>query len=199
MGTYDRYLISIASLIIRHWLTIVNVAMFLFIAPMVLTPYFMSTGNPMLVYLANALMAAYHPACHQLPERSLFVFGYQMTVCSRCFAIYASFLAGGLLFYFIKNRLKPFHILYYILFCVPMGIDGTAQLFGIPIPRGIGPGLQPVWTTLSNNEMRVLTGAIFGLGSALFVMPYMQKILEMEQEAEKLRKAAEGADGGQRL
>jgi uncharacterized membrane protein len=198
MGTYDRYIISFGSFIIKHWLIITNVALFIFIVPILLTPYLMSTGDPTLVAIAGAFMTAYHPTCHQMPERSLFIFGHQMTVCSRCFAIYVSFLAGGLLFYFIKNRLKPFHIFYYVLLCMPMAIDGTAQLFGVPLPRGMSPDMQLVWTTLSTNEMRVVTGAIFGLGSALFVMPYMQQILEMEIEDERLRKS-DGADAGQRV
>jgi uncharacterized membrane protein len=198
MSTYDRYIISIGSFIIKHWLIITNVALFIFIVPILLTPYLMSTGDPTLVAIAGAFMAGYHPTCHQIPDRCLFIFGHQMAVCSRCFAIYVSFLAGGLLFYFLKNRLKPFHIFYYVLLCVPMGIDGTAQLFGVPLPRGIGPGMQLVWTTLSNNELRVVTGAIFGLGSALFVMPYMQQILEMETEEERQR-SIEAAGAGQRV
>jgi uncharacterized membrane protein len=148
------------------------------------------------VAIAGAFMTAYHPTCHQIPERSLFIFGHQMTVCSRCFAIYVSFLAGGLLFYFIKNRLKPFHIFYFVLLCMPMAIDGTAQLFGVPLPRF--DGMQLIWTTLSTNEIRVVTGAIFGLGSALFVMPYMQQILEMEIEDER-QGSIEAAGAGQRV
>ncbi len=199
MSTYDRFIISIGSFIIKHWLTITNVALIIFIIPILLSPYLASTGDPTLVAISGAIMAGYHPTCHQIPDRSLFIFGHQMTVCSRCFAIYVSFLAGGLLFYFLKNRLKPFHIFYYVLLCVPMAIDGTAQLFGVPLPRGIGPGMQLVWTTLSNNELRVVTGAIFGLGSALFVMPYMQQILEMEEEAEKQQKTvvSQGYQGHQ--
>jgi uncharacterized membrane protein len=193
MSAFDRYILVFGSFIIRHWLTIVNVLLFLFIVPILLYPYFMSTGDPTLVYIAGAIKAGYHPTCHQLPERSLFIFGYQMAVCSRCFAIYVSFLAGGLLFYFIKDKLKPFHIFYYVLICIPMAIDGFAQLFGVPIPRGIGPGFQLVWTVLSNNELRVLTGAIFGFGSALFVMPYMQQVLELEEASEKEQKKAEAS------
>ncbi len=185
MSNYDRYIISAGTFVIKNWLTIVNVALFVFIAPILLTPLFMSTGDLALVSIANILMAGYSATCHQIPDRCLFLFGYQMPVCSRCFAIYASFLAGGLMFYFIRNKLKPVHIFYYILFCVPMAIDGTAQLFGVPLPRGIGPGLQLVWTTLSTQETRVITGALFGLGSALFVMPYMQRILEMVEEEEQ--------------
>ncbi len=190
MSAFDRYLLAFGNFVIRYWLTIVNVAVFLFIVPIVLYPYFMSTGDPTLVTIAGAIKAAYHPTCHQLPDRSLFIFGYQMAVCSRCFAIYVSFLAAGLLFYFIRNKLKPFHIFWYVLFCVPMAIDGFAQLFGVPIPRGIGPGFELIWTTLSNNDMRVVTGAIFGFGSAIFVMPYMQQIFEMEKENQKEKNTA---------
>ncbi|BAI62763.1 conserved hypothetical protein [Methanocella paludicola SANAE] len=185
MSTIDRYLLASASFVVRHWLTIMNVLLFLFIVPIVLAPYLYSTGNPLMVQVAGLIMAAYHVTCHQLPDRSLFVFGYEMAVCSRCFAIYAAFLVGGLAFYFLRTWLKPFHIFYYVLLCVPMAIDGTAQLFGIPIPRGVGPGFELVWTTLSNNEIRVITGAIFGLGSALFVLPYVQHIIESEDGPKK--------------
>jgi len=34
--------------------------------------------------------------CHQEPERSLFLFGSQMAVCSRCAGIYAGLLIGAL-------------------------------------------------------------------------------------------------------
>jgi uncharacterized membrane protein len=198
MSTYDRYILYAGSFVIKHWLAIVNVALFIFIAPILLTPYLMSTGDPMLASIAGAFMAAYHLTCHQIPDRCLFVSGFQMPVCSRCFAIYASFLAGGLLFYFIRTKLKPFHVFYLVLMYVPMAIDGTAQLFGVPLPRGIGPGLQLVWTTLSTNELRVITGAICGFGTALFMMPYMQRILEMEEEAE-LQSGIEAADAGHRV
>src|SRR5512146_3015796 len=185
MSTIDRYLLASASFVVRHWLTIMNVLLFLCIVPIVLAPYLYSTGNPLMVQVAGLIMAAYHVTCHQLPDRSLFVCGYEMAVCSRCLAIYAAFLVGGLAFNFLRTRLKPFHSFYYVLLCVPMAIDGTAQLFGIPIPRGVGPGFELVWTTLSNNEIRVITGAIFGLGSALFVLPDVQHIIESEDGPKK--------------
>lgn len=181
MSRLNGHIIAFGSFIIRQWLNIVNAALLIFIVPIVLYPYFMSTGDPTLVAIAGAIKAGYHATCHQLPERSLFIFGYQMAVCSRCFAIYVSFLAGGLLFYFIRKRLKPFHIAYYAVLCLPMAIDGFAQLFGVPLPRGIGPGMQLIWTVESTNEIRVITGAIFGLGSALFVMPYMEEVMNIEE------------------
>lgn len=186
MSGVDKYLLISARFIVKHWLTLVNVAVIIFILPILLAPFFKSTGSPILLSIANAIMFAYHATCHQLPERSLFIFGYEMAVCARCFAIYVSFLAGGLLFYFLKDRVKPWDIKLYIILCIPMAIDGFAQLFGVPIPRGFDAnGL--VWSTLSNNGMRLITGAIFGLSSALFTLPYMQEIFEMEEEEHKER------------
>lgn len=186
MSSADKYLLMCARFLVKHWLALVNLAVFIFIVPILLYPLLMSTGSQLLESVAGAILLAYHATCHQLPDRSLFIFGYQMAVCSRCFAIYVSFLLGGILFYFLRKRLKPWDIKLYILFCVPMAIDGFAQLFGVPIPRSIdASGL--VWTTLSNNEMRVITGAIFGLASALFALPYMQQIFDMEEEDRKER------------
>ncbi len=186
MSVVDKYLLIVARFVVRHWLTLVNVAMVLFILPILLAPYFKSTGSPILLSIASAIMFAYHATCHQLPERSLFIFGYEMAVCARCFAIYTSFLIGGLLFYFLQKKVKPWDIKLYIILCIPMAIDGFAQLFGVSIPRGFDAnGL--VWSTLSNNGMRLITGAIFGFSSALFMLPYMQEIFEMEEEERKER------------
>lgn len=177
---YDRYLLSVASFIVKHWLFLVNLAVFIFIVPILLYPYFMYTGNPTLVTIAGFIHAAYHVTCHQLPERSLFIFGYEMAVCARCFAIYVAFLAGGIMFAFMRKWLKPWDIKYYILLCVPMAIDGFTQLFGVAIPRAIGPNWQLIWMVESTNELRLITGAIFGLASALFVYPYIQAIFDSE-------------------
>lgn len=185
MGKFDRLLTSFAIFIARHWLTIINVFFLLFIIPAVLLyPFFMSTGNASLVVIADAIKRAYGPPiCDQLADRSIFLFGHQMAICARNLGIFVSFLSGGILFYFLRNRLKPFNIAYYVILCTPMAIDGFAQLFGVPIPRGIGPGGQLIWTVLSNNGLRIITGSIFGLGSALFVFPYLQEIFKDEENA----------------
>jgi uncharacterized membrane protein len=162
---------------VRHWLGILIALVTLFTVPIVGVPFLESVDIPVLNTIADLVFQLYGgPVCHQLPERSLSVFGFQMTVCSRCFAIYAAFLAGCILFALLRTKLKPWNIIYYVLLCVPMGIDGTTQLFGIEIPRRIGPGWELVWMAESTNEMRLITGAIFGLASALFVLPYLQEI-----------------------
>jgi uncharacterized membrane protein len=162
---------------VRHWLGILIALVTLFTVPIVGVPFLESFNIPILNTMADVVFQLYGgPVCHQLQERSLSIFGFQMTVCSRCFAIYAAFLSGCILFAFLRTKLKPWNIIYYVLLCVPMAIDGTTQLFGIEIPRRIGPGWELVWMAESTNEMRLITGAIFGLASALFVLPYLQEI-----------------------
>ena len=167
--------------IARHWLAILTALVMLFTVPIVLVPLMESTDIPILSTIGGIIFKFYGgPVCHQLPERSFFIFGYQMTVCSRCFAIYTTFLAGCILFAFVRKWLKPWNIIYYIICCVPMAIDGTTQLFGIAIPRSIGPNWQLVWMAESTNELRLITGAIFGLASALYVLPFLQEIFSSE-------------------
>jgi uncharacterized membrane protein len=179
----DRSLTDLAMFFVRHWLGVLIVLVALFTLPIVIIPMVESADIPVISTLAEIIFHLYGgPVCHQLPERSLFIFGYQMTVCSRCFAIYTTFLAGCLLFTLLRTKLKPWNIIYYILFCVPMAIDGFAQLFRVAIPRSIGPGLTLIWTVESTNEVRIITGAIFGLASALYVLPFLQVIFSGEDE-----------------
>jgi uncharacterized membrane protein len=178
----DKSLNGLAMFFIRHWLGILIVLVALFTVPIVVVPFLESTDIPVLQQLSDVVFHLYGgPVCHQLPERSLFIFGFQMTVCARCFAIYAAFLAGCILFAFVRTKLKPWNIIYYILLCVPMAIDGTTQLFRIEIPRSIGPGWELIWMAESTNETRLITGAIFGLASALYVLPFLQAIFNDDQ------------------
>ncbi len=172
----EERIVDLIMMLAKHWLIIFTVLVLLFIIPIVGYSYLMSTGNPLLQSIAHVIFVLYKVTCHQLPERSLFVFGYQMTVCSRCFAIYAAFLAGCVAFAFVRTRLKIWSLKYFVIICIPMAIDGFAQLFGVPLPRGIGPGFELIWMTESTNLMRIVTGSIFGFGCALYVLPYLEEI-----------------------
>jgi uncharacterized membrane protein len=180
---------------VRHWLAVLIGLVALFSAPIVIVPLMESTNISILNTIGEVVFKFYGvPICHQLPERSIFIFGHQMTVCARCFAIYFAFLAGCVLFAFVRTKLKPWSIIYFIIACVPMGIDGTTQLFGIQIPRSIGPGWQLVWMAESTNELRIITGAIFGLASALYVLPYQQEIFNAEVSPPKAYKVPSGKE-----
>jgi uncharacterized membrane protein len=88
--------------------------------------------------------------------------GWKMAFCERDVAIYGSIFAAGLVYALVRRRFvewrMPFR--YFLLFLVPMGIDGTLQLFGLHD---------------SNWLLRTITGAAFGIGAVLFAYPYMDE------------------------
>ena len=66
----DRF----AAWLARHWLAVFNVLVGLFVGLPFLAPILMEAGatGP-----ANLIYTAFAPTCHQLPERSFFLFGHQ--------------------------------------------------------------------------------------------------------------------------
>ncbi len=87
--------------------------------------------------------------------------GWKVAFCQRDVAIYGSLFLGGLAYGLVRRRrgrwLLPFR--YYLLFLVPMGVDGTLQLFGL---------YESTWF------LRTLTGSIFGLGTVLLAYPHLE-------------------------
>ncbi len=61
---------------IRHWLLFANLAFFLYVLWAVLAPVFMHVGW---FRVGKAIYWIYGPLCHQLPERSFFLFGPRWT------------------------------------------------------------------------------------------------------------------------
>ncbi len=58
----------------RHWLALVNAALAIYVTLPFLAPVLMAWGW---TGLGRAIYLAYVPFCHQLPERSFFLFGQQ--------------------------------------------------------------------------------------------------------------------------
>ncbi len=89
--------------------------------------------------------------CHQRPDRSFYIRGKQMPLCSRCLGVYLGLLLSPLLTLFFLLRLDFMWIFAFMLGAqVPMFIDGTGQLRGM-------------WE--SNNPRRFVTGTISGMGA----------------------------------
>ncbi len=65
-----------------------------FVAAVVGAPYFLTHGFPAIGF---ALYRGFAIVCHQRPERSFWIFGGTVAVCSRCLGIYLG-AAAGLLF-----------------------------------------------------------------------------------------------------
>ncbi len=103
---------------------------------------------------ANPLLAFHHP----LGNPTL---GYQVAFCERETAIYSVVLLTCLAYGFLRQRrtIRPMPIRLYVLFLIPIAVDGFTQLFG--------------WRE-STPLLRTVTGAIFGLGSAWLVLTYLE-------------------------
>lgn len=139
----------------RNWLLFSNLFLALFLGLAFASPYLAALR----IKGINAVYFGYHLFCNQFPERSFHYFGEQMPLCTRCTAIYASFFLGSLLYALIRNR--PFSWKIYLLFILPMAVDGLTQLFGL---------------RTSTNELRVITGTLAGFPSPFFFYPYLSYV-----------------------
>lgn len=105
-----------------------------------LVPWIASLLNP-----PALLRFLFRATCHQLPERSLFLAGEQMLVCSRCAGVYAGVFLGSLL-PVPKRWFRAARPLLVASFLV-VGLDVALQDLGV----------HPVW-----HSARLLTGAQLG-------------------------------------
>ena len=108
--------------------------------------------------VAFAIYRAFGTLCHQIPERSYFINGHKLAVCSRCTGIYAGF-AFTLLIYpllrSLRNTATPPRSLL-ILAALPLAIDFSLTFFGI-------------WE--NTHTSRLLTGLLLGSVAVFYVMP----------------------------
>lgn len=95
--------------------------------------------------------------CHQMPERSFFLRGYQLPVCARC--------TGMILGYFLSILTQPFILTqspFLVILCVPMALDGFIQL---------------KTEYISNNRKRFITGILFGYGALGSIIQLIKSII----------------------
>lgn len=170
-GWVRRLLLGLDGLIYqfsRHWLGVSAGVLAVFVALPVLAPVLMAAG---LATPATLIYAAYSLVCHQLPSRSFFIFGQQMAFCQRDLAIYASLVVGMLAFGLVRGRLRPLPWPVYLVMILPMAVDGTTQAIGL---------------RTSTWQLRVVTGVLFGIGSAWLGLPYLETIWrEVQRSAER--------------
>ena len=124
-------------------------------------------GGPALVYSPEELAAAgvdLGPLARDIGNETI---GWKMAFCERDVAIYGAIFVGGLVYALVRQLRKQqgagkwrMPLRYFLLFLVPMGVDGVLQLFGF---------------YESNWLLRTITGGLFGLGAVLFAYPYAQE------------------------
>ena len=181
----DKAIFKLAT----HWLALANLFWGLYVGLPVLAPVLMNAGlvlpakviytiyrpachqrpersyfigGPQHVYSLEELSAAgvdVNPLARAIGNEQL---GWKFAFCERDTAIYGSIFLTGLLYGLIRRRLGGWQMRfrYYLIFLLPMGVDGILQLFGF---------------YESNWLWRTITGVIFGLGSVLFAYSYLEE------------------------
>ena len=173
---------------LKHWLALANVALALSVIFPLAAPLLMHAGYERAGRIAYLV---YSPFCHQIPERSFFLFGrewvysygelaralrgdvprrfmgnallgYKMAICQRDMAIYAIGLASGLLFGLVRHRWRRITLRWFALMSLPMAVDGFGQLFGL-------------WT--STWVSRLATGGLFGFAMVRLAFPLIEEAL----------------------
>ncbi len=190
-----------ATWIVKHWLAILNILFLIYVGLPFLAPMLMEAGaeTP-----GKLIYTIYRPACHQLPERSFFLFGgspvysraelptngvadsnnvfvrrnyigdethgYKVAICERDVAIYGSMFLMGLLFALMRGHLPKLKARWLLLFALPMIIDGGTQLVGLR---------HSTW------QLRLITGAFFGVGLVWFAYPYIEESMRGSLSAQE--------------
>ena len=108
--------------------------------------------------VAEGIYRAFGIFCHQRPDRSYFIEGHQLAVCSRCTGLYAGFAFTVLIYPLVRSlrsaATPPRRVLF--LAAVPLLVDFSLNLFGI-------------WE--NTHTSRLLTGALLGSVAVFYVMP----------------------------
>ncbi len=195
----------------RHWLVVFNVVVAVFIALPFLAPTLMHLGTtgdcPTCARAGRLIYTVYSPTCHQLPERSFFLFGPQTTYnVTQLEAVEA--LPPGMtlwqreLLRFIGTPETGFKV----AFCerdvaIYASILLSGLLFGMlrgglrragrPLPKlplwgyalflvplAIGGGTQLIGWRESTWPLRLVTGGLFGAASVWLAYPYVQEAMD---------------------
>jgi uncharacterized membrane protein len=120
----------------------------------VAAPWLATHGFPV---AGASLYLGFAKACHQMPDRSFWVFGAPMAVCSRCAALYAGGLLGLLLVPLLRGIGRPApHRLWLAAAACPVALD-----------FGLG------WLGILENTFwsRGVTGLVLGTASAFYILP----------------------------
>lgn len=206
----------------RHWMLAFSLVYGLFVGLPFLAPAFMKIGweGP-----GRAIYFIYTVLCHQLPQRSFFLFGpqtmydlpiiqaawentlnplilrqfignpemgWKVAWSDRMVSMYTSLLLISWLWYPFRKRVKGLSLWGFVLFLLPMFVDGSTHF--LSDFAGIGQGFRDTnaWlAALTNNAfaptfyagdalgsfnswMRLLTGVLFGVGLVWFAFPILQ-------------------------
>ncbi len=191
----EPWIDRLASYIGHHWLRFACGALGLFVVVAWLAGVFAWLG---LWDVANPIYTAYALTCHQLPERSGSIFGYQVAFCYRNTALYGGTALFGVLYGLARDGKvrqlawlkKPIPWWMFVLLLLPMAVDGTTHMLGLRdnmmdnmnASFGVFDIGSQVFSL--NWWLRVITALTAALGVVWFAYPRMERVV---QESENLR------------
>jgi uncharacterized membrane protein len=115
-------------------------------------------------FLPACIRFAYSNACHQIPERSFFLFGEPFAVCARCYGIYAGYAAGNAAWFLIGKRreMKTPRPVLFAVCLAPAAADFILAHLGL-----FG----------SSNPLRMITGFAAGAAVPFFLLPGVYELI----------------------
>jgi len=184
------FLDKLIYILARHWLFAANLAFVVYIGLPFLAPTLMANGYERWGRLIYRLYGP--PVCHQLPERSYFLYGpryyytleelhalvgedmparyigdekigYKVAICERDVAIYTTGLMAGLAFAFVRRKLRPLPGRQFVRFTL---------IFVLPLAIDGTGQLLGFWE--STWLRRSITGAIAAAGAIWLTYPYIE-------------------------
>ncbi len=199
---------------IRHWVATLNILFLVYVGLPLLAPVLMEVGaeTP-----AKFIYAIYRPACHQLPERSFFLFGEQ-AVYDRS-ELPANGIANSDNVFVRRNYIGDPEHGYKVAICErDVAIYGSMFLMGLifalvrghlpklkarylllfALPMILDGGTQLVGWRTSNWVLRVITGGLFGVGLIWFAYPYIEESMRKTMARTSNEGEAGSASGDKR-
>lgn len=128
----------------------ITIFLLLFVASIFLSPLFVQSSNRLLLGLGAIFYNFNAWLCHQLPERSLQLFGAHLPLDARMTGIFIGALIGLFSPFFLRYPKPVWSWIVAFLLLWPMAIDGVSQT--ILLMRE------------SNNILRLVTGILAGFG-----------------------------------
>jgi len=183
----DKLILALA----KHWLLLVNLVVAVYAGLPFLAPALMALGYPR---LAEIIYTAYKPLCHQLPQRSFFLFGPRLAYPFTTFQelLGPETLAdNSLARAFIGNPSLGYKMAYCqrdTAMYTSLLLAGMA--FGLvrrrlkPLPFAFYLILLTPWAIdglaqllgfyESTWQLRTITGGLFGIATVWFAYPYLE-------------------------
>lgn len=106
------------------------------------------------------MQIGHYCGCHQMPDRSFFLFGYQFPLCARC----TGMLVGEIFAYVLLLLKKIFSPIVSLIFLGIMGVDWFIQFIEI---------------ASSTNFRRLITGFFGGLGVTFLFFHFVFRLVNI--------------------